>query len=86
MEEQHHLYYLFTLDPDPTTWNPPSCWTGPNAALHQSFDTSDGFVLMEGMNETTLQNSTVPGKVNSANIEMFVVFFYEFVLINFVLN
>ena len=29
-------------------WNPPCRWNGPEAAIYQSFDDSDGYVLMEG--------------------------------------
>ena len=34
------------------TWKPPVNWTGPNAAIYWSFDSSDGFNLMEGSLET----------------------------------
>ena len=30
------------------TWVQASGWTGPDAVLYQSFDSSDGLVLMEG--------------------------------------
>ena len=45
------------------TWNKPPRWTGPEAALYQSVDDSDGLVLWEG----TQQIGEVPlvsGKVN----------------------
>ena len=30
------------------TWIPPEGWTVPQPAVHRSFDTADGLVLMEG--------------------------------------
>ena len=38
------------------TWIKPSEWTGPDAILYRSFDSSDGLVLMEG---------TEPAEINS---------------------
>ena len=45
------------------TWIPPNGWTGPDAAVYWSFDSSDGFVLMEGTKEKGLV-PLVTGQVN----------------------
>ena len=40
------------------------CWTGPIAVLYQSFDNSDGFVLMEGIQQAAMNFvPLVPGEV-----------------------
>ena len=44
-------------------WTPPSNWTGPNAVFYQSFDSSDGLVLMEGTEPTSDCIPLVSGKV-----------------------
>ena len=44
-------------------WNPPSSWTGPSAVLYQSFDSSDGFVLMERHQAASNSVPLVSGKV-----------------------
>ena len=45
-------------------WNPRSGWTGPSAVLYQSFDSSDGFVLMEGTQNASVPVPLVSGKVS----------------------
>ena len=45
------------------SWDPPSNWSGPSAVLYQSFDESDGFVLMEGTQATSDSVPLVLGKV-----------------------
>ena len=49
---------------DSTKWTEPTCWTGPKAALYQSFDGSDGLVLMERLQEVS-NIPLVTGKVNN---------------------
>ena len=47
-----------------TTWTQPPGWTGSNAVLYQSFDSSDGVVLKEG----TTKRDNIPricGKVET---------------------
>ena len=46
------------------SWDPPSNWTGPSAVFYQSFDSSDGFVLMEGTEATSDCVPLVSGKVS----------------------
>ena len=46
-------------------WNPPSGWTGPSAAIYQSFDRSDELVLKEGTQTTSNSVPLVSGKVRS---------------------
>ena len=50
--------------PSDGSWIPPPCWTGPIAVLYQSFDNSDGFVLMEGTQQAAMNFvPLVPGEV-----------------------
>ena len=50
------------------TWTPPCGWTGPDAVLYQSFDSSEGFILMEG-NQTTIRSiPLIAGKVGCRRI------------------
>ena len=44
-------------------WNPPSSWTGPSAALYQNFNSSYGFLLIEGTQATSNPVPLVSGKV-----------------------
>ena len=47
------------------TWIQISGWTGPDAVLYWSFDSSDGLVLMEGTEATEIKPvPLVSGKVN----------------------
>ena len=43
-------------------WNKPSDWSGPEPAFYESFDTSDGLILLEG-NMQTPEVPLVSGKV-----------------------
>ena len=45
-------------------WTPPSNWTGRSSAFYQSFDSSDGFILMEGTQNASDPVPLVPGKVS----------------------
>ena len=44
-------------------WNKPSDWSGPEAAFYYSFDTPDGLVSWEGINQIC-NVPLVSGKVN----------------------
>ena len=62
-------YYLVSIqlgdiDQSNGSWIPPSNWTGSNAVFYESFDSSDGFVLMEGTRNTSDSVPLVSGKVN----------------------
>ena len=62
-------YYLVSsqlsdIDQSNGSWIPPSNWTGPSAVFYQSFDSSDGFVLMEGTRNASDSVPLVSGKVN----------------------
>ena len=59
---RHYFYYVIvvteeSLDKATSTkvsckpWTPPSGWTGPSAALYRTFDSLDGLVLMEGIQQ-----------------------------------
>ena len=50
---------------------PPTCLTGPNAAFYESFDSPDGYVLMEGVHETAQKNFAVSGKVKLRKHQLF---------------
>ena len=50
-----------------TTWNKPPEWTGPEAALYQSFDDSDDLVLVEG----TQQIGDVPLVAGKVRLKIF---------------
>ena len=59
-----NIYYcLVSSKQSNGSWIPPSDWTGPCAVLYQSFDNSDGFVLMEGTEAASDPVSLVSGKV-----------------------
>ena len=47
----HGISYVFDDLVQPEAWNVRNSWTGPNAVLYQSFDDSDGYVLMEGIQQ-----------------------------------
>ena len=50
-------------------WTPPINWTGPCAVLYQSFDSSYGFVLMEGTQAAAMNCvPLVSGKVSYISI------------------
>ena len=55
--------YLVNSKQSHGNWNPPSNWTEPSAVLYQSFDSSDGFVLMEGTQAKSDSVQLVLGKV-----------------------
>ena len=60
------IYYLVSGLQSNVNWIPPSDWTGPSAVLYQSFDSSDGFVLMEGTQPATMNCvPLVSGKVRN---------------------
>ena len=56
-------HYLVPSKQSDVNWTPPSNWTGPTAVLYQSFDSSDGFVLMEGTQTTSNSVPLMSGKV-----------------------
>ena len=45
-------------------WNAPCEWTGPDAVLYESFDSSEGYVLMEGNAPSEMSISLVSGWVS----------------------
>ena len=60
-----NIYYgLVSSKQSNGSWIPPSDWTGPCPVLYQSFDSSDGFVLMEGTQATLDSVPLVSGKVS----------------------
>ena len=55
--------YLVSSKQSDESWVPPPSWTGPSAVLYQSFDSSDGFVLVEGSQATSVPVPLVFGNV-----------------------
>ena len=56
-------YYLVVSQQSDGSRIPPSSWTGSSAVLYQSFDSSDGFVMMEGTQAASNPVPLVSGKV-----------------------
>ena len=59
---RHHFYYVIIVTEESLDkarsakvsfkpWTPPAGWTGPPAALYSCFDSLDGLVLMEGIQQ-----------------------------------
>ena len=61
-------YYLVSGLQSILNWIHSSGWTVPNAALYYSFDSLDGFVLMEGTQATLDFVPLVSGKVCNTSL------------------
>ena len=68
MTESNINQYLISGKHSDGSWISPSNWTGPCPVLYQSFDSSDGFVLMEGTQATLDNVPLVSGKVRHVRL------------------